>query len=168
MVGGRGGGVKSVDQALQLREHMALRNVIRLEDHMIWGQTADVLAHDERERARPTIKWSAPSTRTWSGRNRGEREIMTDVNEWCRSSAGSEERLGSSSSRCKIEWDVDRMVPTSARFVPTRRPRYRANFNLRRRREAESGVINHPRQGGTRWRRKGGRPSQDGRKCRRS
>jgi hypothetical protein len=52
MVGGRGGGVKSVDQALQLREHMALRNVIRLEDHMIWGQTAGILAHDERERGR--------------------------------------------------------------------------------------------------------------------
>lgn len=49
--GGKGG-VKSVDQALQLREHMALGNVIRLEGHrvhLIWGRTADVLAHDERE-----------------------------------------------------------------------------------------------------------------------
>jgi len=31
--GKREGGVKSVDQALQLREHMALWNVIRLKGH---------------------------------------------------------------------------------------------------------------------------------------
>jgi len=50
--GGGKGGVKSVDQALQLREHMALGNVIRLEGHwalIIWGGTVDVLTHDERE-----------------------------------------------------------------------------------------------------------------------
>jgi hypothetical protein len=45
-------GSKSVDQALQLREHMALGNVIRLEGHwvhIIWGGTVDVLTHDERD-----------------------------------------------------------------------------------------------------------------------
>lgn len=49
-------GVKSVDQALQLREHMALRNVIRLVGHrvhMIWGEAVDVLTRDERG-AKPT------------------------------------------------------------------------------------------------------------------
>ena len=51
MNGGWKGGAKSVDQALQLREHMALGNVIRLEGHwalIIWGGTVDVLTHDER------------------------------------------------------------------------------------------------------------------------
>jgi len=127
---------------------MALGNVIRLEGHwvhIIWGGTVDVLTHDERdgETDNQVVSTVYPYAE-WG--NRGERDIMIDVNEWCGSSAGREERLGSSSSPCKIGWDVDQIVPTSARFIPTRSPRYRANFNLRRRREEESGVINHPSQ----------------------
>ena len=72
---------------------------------------------------------------------------MVDVNERRESSVSSEAQLGASSSSYKIQWDVDQIVPASTRFVPTRDPRYRVGFDLRRRRE-ESGVINHPRQKG--------------------
>jgi hypothetical protein len=50
--GGERRGVESVDQALQLQEHMALGNVIRLEGHwvhIIWGGAVDVLTRDERD-----------------------------------------------------------------------------------------------------------------------
>lgn len=68
---------------------------------------------------------------------------MIDVNEWRGSSTGGEAQLGASSTSHKIKWNVDQIVPASTRFIPTRDPRYRVNFNLRRRREEESGVINH-------------------------
>jgi hypothetical protein len=63
-------GVRSVDQTLQLREHMALWNVIRLKGHwvhIIWGEAVDVLTRDGRSgetdgqvvAARRGVEWIA-------------------------------------------------------------------------------------------------------------
>jgi hypothetical protein len=81
----RGGGVESVDQALQFRERMAWWNVIRLKGHRMhktWGETVDVLTRDERGGETDNQVVAAVCSHTeWRGR--GERRIVIEVNEWC-------------------------------------------------------------------------------------
>jgi len=113
--------------------------------HMIWGEAVDVLTHDETGGETDNqVVAAAYSYAEWKGSQ--ERDIVIDLNEWCGSSASSEAQLGASSSSYKIKWDVDQIVPASICFIPTRDPRYRVGFDLRRHREEESGVINHPRR----------------------
>jgi hypothetical protein len=105
-----------------------------------------VLTRDERggETDNQVVAAFCPNAE-W--RDCGERDIVIDVNEWCRPGISSEAQLGASSSSYEVKWDVDQRVSASTRFVPTRDSRYRANFNLRRRKEEEPRVINRPRQG---------------------
>ena len=111
------------------------------------GGNVDVLTRDERggETDNQVVAAVCPYTER---RGCGELEIMIDANECRRPGTSRGAQLGASSSSYEVRWDVDQRAPTPTSIVPTRNSRYRVNFNPRRRREGEPGVINHPRQVG--------------------